>query len=299
MDKPVQRQEQGSGSVADTLRVVVVTGLSGAGKTSALRMLEDIGFEAIDNLPVRLLGQLLPGSGGAQRPIAVGIDARTEGFDPQAVRAWIEGLRARPDIAPTLLYMDCDAEVLARRFTETRRRHPLALDRPVPDGIVRERALIGPLRDEADLVLETTDFSLTDLRREIAERFETAGATGLLVSLLSFSYKGGLPREADMVFDVRFLDNPHWVAHLRPLTGLDAGVAAHVSADPAFADFFGRLTGLIDLLVPRFRAEGKSYLTLAIGCTGGRHRSVFVAERLAAHLREAGVPVVLRHRELP
>ena len=299
MDKPVQRQEQGSGSVADTLRVVVVTGLSGAGKTSALRMLEDIGFEAIDNLPVRLLGQLLPGSGGAQRPIAVGIDARTEGFDPQAVRAWIEGLRARPDIAPTLLYMDCDAEVLARRFTETRRRHPLALDRPVPDGIVRERALIGPLRDEADLVLEKTDFSLTDLRREIAERFETAGATGLLVSLLSFSYKGGLPREADMVFDVRFLDNPHWVAHLRPLTGLDAGVAAHVSADPAFADFFGRLTGLIDLLVPRFRAEGKSYLTLAIGCTGGRHRSVFVAERLAAHLRQADVPVVLRHRELP
>ncbi|MDX5361796.1 MAG: RNase adapter RapZ [Alphaproteobacteria bacterium] len=285
--------------MADTLRVVVVTGLSGAGKTSALRMLEDIGFEAIDNLPVRLLGQLLPGSGGAQRPIAVGIDARTEGFDPQAVRAWIEDLRARPDIAPTLLYMDCDAEVLARRFTETRRRHPLALDRPVPDGIVRERALIGPLRDEADLVLETTDFSLTDLRREIAERFETAGATGLLVSLLSFSYKGGLPREADMVFDVRFLDNPHWVAHLRPLTGLDAGVAAHVSADPAFADFFGRLTGLIDLLVPRFRAEGKSYLTLAIGCTGGRHRSVFVAERLAAHLREADVPVVLRHRELP
>ncbi|MCP1337234.1 RNase adapter RapZ [Futiania mangrovi] len=284
---------------AEALRLVVVTGLSGAGKTSALRMLEDIGFEAIDNLPVRLLGQLLPEGTDAQRPIAVGIDARTEGFDPQAVRAWIESLRARPGVAPTLLYMDCDTEVLARRFTETRRRHPLALDRPVPDGIVRERALIGPLRDVADLVLETTDFSLTDLRREIAERFETAGASGLLVSLLSFSYKGGLPREADMVFDVRFLDNPHWVAHLRPLTGRDAGVAAHVAADPAFPEFLARLTGLIDLLVPRFRAEGKSYLTLAIGCTGGRHRSVFVAERLAAHLREAGVPVVLRHRELP
>ena len=281
---------------------MIVTGLSGAGKSSTLRVLEDLGYEAIDNLPFPLLGSVADMAAehleASSSGLAIGIDARTRGFDPSTMVAAAAGLRARNELHFELLYMDCDSEVLARRCTETRRRHPLALDRPVADGIARERHLMAPLRDAADLVIDTTDLPLPDLRRQITQRYAPDQTPRLHVDVMSFSYKRGLPREADLVFDVRFLQNPYYVSALKPLTGERAEVQAYVSDDPAFADFFAKLTDLLGTLLPRYGHEGKSYLTIAIGCTGGMHRSVFVASRLAQKLHEGGYKVALRHRDM-
>jgi UPF0042 nucleotide-binding protein len=280
---------------------MIVTGLSGAGKSSTLRVLEDLGYEAIDNLPFSLLGSVADMAAehlDASAGLAIGIDARTRGFDPQAMVAAAAGLRARNELRFELLFLDCDSEVLARRFTETRRRHPLALDRPVADGITRERHLMAPLRDAADLVIDTTDLPLPDLRRQITQRYAPDEQPRLHIDVMSFSYKRGLPREADLVFDVRFLQNPYYVSTLKPLTGERIEVQAYVSDDPAFAEFFTKLTDLLATLLPRYGHEGKSYLTIAIGCTGGMHRSVFVASRLAQRLHEGGYKVALRHRDM-
>ncbi len=280
---------------------MIVTGLSGAGKSSTLRVLEDLGYEAIDNLPFALLGSVADMAAehlGSSVGLAIGIDARTRGFDPQAMVAAAAGLRARNELHFELLYLDCDSEVLARRFTETRRRHPLALDRPVADGIARERHLMAPLRDAADLVIDTTDLPVPDLRRHITQRYAPDESPRLHVDVMSFSYKRGLPREADLVFDVRFLQNPYYVSSLKRMTGERPEVQAYVSDDPAFADFFAKLTDLLGALLPRYGHEGKSYLTIAIGCTGGMHRSVFVASRLAQRLLEGGYKVALRHRDM-
>lgn len=281
-------------------RIVVVTGMSGAGKTSAIRMLEDLGHDTVDNLPIRLLPGLLPAVGeeAEQRPLAVGIDARTTGFSADAIIMWFETLRRRPDVNAELLFLDCADDVLARRFTETRRRHPLAKDLPVADGIQRERQLLAPLRDFADPLIDSSDYSLTDLREMVRQRYGERGQGELLVSLQSFSFKRGLPREADMVLDVRFLDNPYWKPDLRPLSGMDGPVQQHIAADPAFEPFFSRIDDLLGDLLPRYGAEGKSYFTIAIGCTGGRHRSVFTAERLNIALSKRGHHVVLWHREI-
>ncbi|WP_368744760.1 RNase adapter RapZ [Desertibaculum subflavum] len=282
-------------------RTMIVTGLSGAGKSSTLRVLEDLGYEAIDNLPFALLGSVADMAAehlGSSVGLAIGIDARTRGFDPQAMVAAAAGLRARNELHFELLYLDCDSEVLARRFTETRRRHPLALDRPVADGIARERHLMAPLRDAADLVIDTTDLPVPDLRRHITQRYAPDESPRLHVDVMSFSYKRGLPREADLVFDVRFLQNPYYVSSLKRMTGERPEVQAYVSDDPAFADFFAKLTDLLGALLPRYGHEGKSYLTIAIGCTGGMHRSVFVASRLAQRLLEGGYKVALRHRDM-
>jgi UPF0042 nucleotide-binding protein len=280
-------------------RIVLVTGLSGAGKSTALRALEDAGYEAVDNLPLSLLGALVQAGGaGTARPLAVGIDARTRDFAPAPVLAALAELRARTDIDARLLFLDADDEVLRRRFTETRRRHPLAVDRPVLDGILAERALLAPLRDDADLALDSSTTSGADLRRLVQEELAADLRPGLVVAVLSFAYRWGLPREADLVFDVRFLANPHYDPALQPLTGRDQGVADFVAADPGFAPFFDGLSGMLAALLPRFEREGKSYLTIACGCTGGRHRSVFVAERLAAWLAARGRQVNLVHRDI-
>ena len=285
----------------ETFRVVLVTGLSGAGKSSALKMLEDIGYEAVDNLPLSLLERLLPGSGsggGGQKAIAVGIDSRTRNFRADTLIGRVGRLAARPGLAVDLVYFDCDEDVLVRRFTETRRRHPLATDRPVADGIAAERELLAPLRDAADLVIDTSYLSLPDLRRQTEDYFALDSHSGPVVTVTSFSYRGGLPREADLVFDVRFLANPHYVEALRPRTGLDAGVAAYIAADANFAPFIDRLGDLIASLLPHYRREGKSYLTIAIGCTGGQHRSVFVASELANRISGGEHVVILRHRDM-
>ena len=281
-------------------RVVIVTGMSGAGKSSALNFLEDAGFEAIDNLPVSLLGRLLWREGGSKisDSVAVGLDIRTRDFHADAFPREFAPLRAAEDVDVSVVFLDCDSAVLGQRFTQTRRKHPLAADRPVMDGIQQERELMATVREAADLVIDTTELTLADLRTVLERRFTPGAGHELTVSVVSFAYGRGLPREADLVFDVRFLENPHYVDALRPGIGLDQDVADYIAKDPAFPKFFGTLVELLDGLMPRYDEEGKSYLTIAFGCTGGRHRSVFSAERLADHLRDQGRRVFVRHREL-
>ena len=285
--------------------VVLVSGLSGAGKASILRVLEDLGFETVDNPPLHTLEDLVGdgrgGDGGdRRRPLAAGVDTRTRGFSPPTVLRALEELRLRPDLAATLVYATAEDATLLRRYTETRRRHPLAPPDGgrVADGIARERALMEPLRNAADSVVDTSDLPLPALRQLVERRFRPDGAPGLSVLVQSFAFPRGLPRDADLVFDLRFLRNPHYDPALRPHTGRDRAVAAHFEADPDFPAFWGRLTGFLDPLLPRYVAEGKKYLTVALGCTGGRHRSVLVAERLTAHLRHSGWRADVAHREL-
>ncbi len=278
-------------------RVILVTGLSGAGHSTALKSLEDLGYEAIDNLPLSLLEAVLS-EADATRPLAVGIDIRTRRFAAPAVIEHLRRLSANPDLAVTLVFLDCQDDVLERRFTETRRRHPLARDRPVADGIAAERTLVAPLKAHADLVLDTSALPPGELGRVLGGHFGLERGARMAVFVTSFAYRHGLPREADLVFDVRFLANPHYDPALRPLDGRDAPVAAFIERDPEFRDFFARLTGLLGPFLPRYEREGKSYLTIAVGCTGGRHRSVLVAERLGAWLRAGGRPADIAHRDL-
>jgi UPF0042 nucleotide-binding protein len=281
-------------------RVALVTGLSGAGKSSAMRALEDAGYEAVDNLPLTLLASLVLSEADPAhaRPVAIGVDTRTRDFGVDTLVAVIDRLVAEPGLDVRLLYLDCDDETLARRFTETRRRHPLAADRPLVDGIKAERRLLEPLRARADRVIDTAALAPHQLKRLVQDDFALDAPAGLALSVVSFAYRNGLPREADLVFDVRFLANPHYRPDLKPLSGKDAEVARFVERDPGFEAFFAGLGDMIVALLPRFEAEGKSYLTVAIGCTGGRHRSVFVAERLAERLAREGRRVNLVHRDL-
>ncbi len=279
-------------------RVVLVTGLSGAGRTSALKALEDQGFEAVDNLPLSLLSAVL-GPRGETPNLAIGVDPRTRGFTAEGLAAEIAALRARDDVDLRTVFLDCDDEVLIRRFTETRRRHPLATDRPVADGIAIERTMLTPVREAADIVIDTSSSNLAEFRENLIASLGIQGDRAMTVTVVSFAFRNGLPREADLVFDVRFLANPHYVEALRPRDGRDADVGAFVAADPAFEPFFNSLTGLLGPLLPRYEREGKSYLTVAVGCTGGKHRSVHVSERLVAWLKSTGTPVTLRHRDLP
>ena len=274
--------------------VVLVTGLSGAGKASILRILEDLGFETVDNPPLAVLEALV---GDQDRPVAACVDSRTRGFDAEAVLTLMERLRLRPDLTVSLIFATAEEDILLRRYTETRRRHPLAPTGRVADGVARERTLLAPLRDAAEMLVDTSDLPLPELRRRIDQRYRP-GDAGLSVTVLSFSYAKGLPREADLVFDLRFLRNPHYDPALRPMTGRDAPVAAYIATDPEFAPFWDRLTGFVEPLLPRFVAEGKKYLTIAMGCTGGKHRSVLAAEKLAAHLTARSWRVALGHREL-
>ena len=278
-------------------RIVLVTGMSGAGRSTALKGLEDLGFEAVDNLPATLLGSLIRSDHRLERDLAIGIDCRTRAFDPQKLCQQLAERSGPRGSSLDLLFLDCEDEILRRRFTETRRRHPLGPDRPVTDGIIRERRLMAPLRERADLVIDTSQLSQARLRELIAGHFGEAATARPTLSVISFAYRNGLPREADLVFDVRFLANPHYVEALRPLTGLDPAVRAHVEADPAYALLMERLEGLMLPLLPFYQREGKSYLTIAFGCTGGRHRSIVVAERFAERLRSSGWLVALRHRD--
>ncbi len=287
--------------------IVLVSGLSGAGKSTILRTLEDIGFEAVDNPPLPLVEDMIARvTADGSRRVAIGVDARTHGFDADALRATLVRLqRACPALRLDLVYAWAEDAALLRRFTETRRRHPLALRGTVQDGIAAEQKLTAALREAADLSVDTTDLPVIDLKRLIEARYGGFGAgqpahagAGLGVTLVSFAFPAGLPRDADMVLDVRFLLNPHYVTVLKPKTGLDPDVGAYVESDPDYAVFFARVAQLIDLLLPRFVREGKKYATIAIGCTGGRHRSVHIVERLAAHLVNSNWRVTVVHREL-
>ena len=276
--------------------------MSGAGKSTVLKTLEDLGWEVVDNLPLRLLGRLLePGRGPdpveAARPLAIGLGTTTRDFDPARVIGRVRELASRTDVEIGTLFLDCAGAELERRYAETRRRHPLADDRPAADGIARERELLAPLRDWANRLIDTTALSAHALAGQVRASFG-GEADAPVLSVTSFGFSRGLPRNADLVFDMRFLRNPHWVPALRPGTGLDADVAAYVAADPAYEEAVGRIEALIGLLLPRYRAEGKSYVTVAIGCTGGRHRSVHVAERIGGFLRRHGFSPTVTHRDL-
>ncbi|WP_066583128.1 RNase adapter RapZ [Sphingomonas pruni] len=282
--------------------ILLVTGLSGAGKSTVLKTLEDLGWETVDNLPLRLLDRLLgtplSESTESDSPLAVGIGARTRDFDPESIVKRIKKLQAEHGYDIGTLFLDCSGAELERRYAETRRRHPLALDRPASDGIARERELLAPLRRWANRLIDTTDLSSNELAQQVRATFGGDGLGEPTLSVMSFGFARGVPRNADLVFDMRFLRNPHWDEKLRPGTGLDAGVAAYVAADPAYDDAMKQIEDLLLLLLPRYRAEGKAYVTIAFGCTGGRHRSVHVTERVAKRLRDAGFSPTVTHRDL-
>ncbi len=288
-------------------RILLVTGMLGAGKTTALRTLEDLGWEAIDNFPIRLLDRLLETEPGSARsevgieagaPMAIGFDTRTRGFDPARTIRLVKALSQRPALQITTLFLDCAGTELERRYNETRRRHPMSEDKPAAVGIAAERELLEPLRRWADVVISTTNYTSNDLQAAIRAQFgqETGAPTTLTIS--SFGFSRGTPPLADLVFDMRFLANPHWVDALRPQTGQDAAVGDYIRTDPAFAEAFSRIRDLLLLLLPRYEEQGKAYVHVAFGCTGGRHRSVFMAEQIASALRDAGFSPTLLHRNL-
>lgn len=277
--------------------LVVVTGPAGAGRSTAIRVLEDLGFEAIDNLPLRLLPGLLDRA-PARRPMALGVDTRNRDFSTDAMLDAMEHLASFPHLQPQVLYLDCRADVLVQRFSETRRRHPMAPAETPSDGIQREFDLLAPIRDRADILVDTSELTPHDLRDEIARLFSDRAGGPLAVSVHSFSYKRGMPRGLDMVFDVRFLSNPYWVPELRGMNGTMPAVQAHVAADSRYAAFVEKVTDLTDMLLPAYRDEGKAHFSIGFGCTGGQHRSVTLAETLSATLAESGWQVSTRHREL-
>ena len=297
-----QAVEQDLSATEKKTRVLVVTGMSGAGKSSALNVFEDLGYEAIDNIPLALLGALLHPAAGGPAPrhggIAATVDIRTRDFSVEAFAMDIEPLMSDPAFDIRLVFFDCDEDVLSRRYTATRRRHPLAEDRPLRDGIRHEREVMLPLRDRADIVIDTSTMKIGELRTTLSEQFKLDEGPGLMISIVSFSYRRGLPRQADLVFDVRFLANPHYEEMLRERTGLDTEVGKFVSADPVFKPFFDSLAALVLSLLPHYGREGKTYLTIAVGCTGGRHRSVFVADELHRLLQGEHHRVSVRHRDI-
>ncbi len=277
--------------------LVLVTGPSGAGRSTAIHAMEDLGFEVIDNLPLSLVPRLLDGPPLGRR-IALGLDVRNRDFNSTTLIELIDTLTRDPAVALEVLYLDCAPGELIRRYSETRRRHPLAPSETPDLGIAREIDLLVPIRARADHLIETTDMSPHDLKAEIAQWFDQGKTAALAVSVQSFSYKRGVPRGVDMIFDCRFLRNPHWDPALRTFDGRDDAVLAHIAQDPRFALFYEKLLDLITLLLPAHRDEGKAHLTIGFGCTGGQHRSVAVAELLAKDLAKAGWPVSKRHREL-
>lgn len=275
-------------------RLLLVTGMSGAGKSTVLDALEDMGWDTVDNLPADLLADFV--HGGRERrtaPVAVGMDVRSRGFDARTLPGLVASIEG---VEPELLFMDCGGAELGKRFDKTRRRHPLAPDRPVEDGISRERTLLSPLRAAADSILDTTDLTPAELREELRRRFGSESEPVLTVT--SFGFAHGISRTADLVFDMRFLANPHWIEELRPLTGLDAAVRDHIAADPGWEDSMDSIESLLTAWIPRYWAAGKSYLTIAFGCTGGRHRSVAAAIEMAERLKSAGFTPTIRHRDL-
>ncbi|MEC9346894.1 MAG: RNase adapter RapZ [Pseudomonadota bacterium] len=302
-DDSVPEPVSGTASgAAKPRRLLLVTGLSGAGKSSGLNVLEDLGWEVVDNLPTFLLTALLHHNAdpatGSPRDLAVGIDSRTRDFSAQRVLDELAAITARGAHEVRLCFFDCRGEVLQRRFTETRRRHPIAAERPVIDGIRIEREMLSVLRDKADDLIDTSDLPLPALRAHLREMYGDETSTALHVSVVSFSYRRGLPPEADLVFDVRFLRNPYYDPALKDRPGTDPAVQAHITGDPGWIEFINHVSGLLDFLVPRYQSEGKSYLTIAFGCTGGRHRSVFSTETVADRLRSRGAHVTVRHRDL-
>ena len=271
--------------------------MSGAGKSTALKTLEDMGYEAVDNLPLRFLPVLLQDK-ETEGPMVLGVDVRSRNFDTDFfIKTVIPALKKK-DPSAQVLFLDAEDEVLRRRFSETRRKHPLAQDRQVRDGILQEREILAQLKAQADKVLDSSEFSIPDLRRWMKQHYGTKEEQGFVIHLTSFSYRYGLPRDADLVFDVRFLKNPHYDPKLRESTGQQPEVVEYVKSDKSYGAFSKNLQEMLVQLLPRYVDEGKSYLTIAIGCTGGKHRSVAVAEELARFLKTKSYKISLQHRDI-
>jgi UPF0042 nucleotide-binding protein len=286
---------------ADRARLVLITGLSGSGKSTVANCFEDLGYYVVENLPLPLLESFLADpvevTGGRDR-IAVVADLRAGAFAAEGPRLWRRLDRKR--LAPTLVFLESSDEALVRRFSESRRPHPLGTEIPIDEAIRRERELLADLRGAADVVLDTTDSSIHDMRTLVYRRFgrDVGHQPEMAVSLVSFGFKHGAPAGADLVFDVRFLPNPYYVDGLRERAGTEAAVFDYLDAQRDFGELVDRLSGLLTFLLPRYRQENRSYVTVAVGCTGGRHRSVAVCERLAGRLEAEGWSVDVRHRDL-
>lgn len=281
-------------------KIILVTGMSGAGRSMSLKILEDLGYEAIDNLPLGLLPHLcdqIPLWKSAA-PLAIGIDTRSYGFDLSRFWALFQKMTEMSHLSVKLLYLDCDDDVLLRRFTETRRRHPLS-DISLPDAIIQERRLMDPLKTSADFIIDTSHLSLPNFGQIMRQHFSLDESLTLLICLMSFSYRRGLPREADMVFDARFLSNPFYERPFRVLTGKDKAVGDYLTHDSNWQAVYESLQAIIVHSLKGFRLTGRSYLTIACGCTGGQHRSVFLAEELSKWLQKTGERVMVEHRDLP
>lgn len=278
-------------------QLVLVTGPSGAGRTTAINVLEDLGFEAIDNLPLSLIPKLFDGA-PLQRSMALGVDVRNRDFTTKALMQLLTDLPTRTQMPVSLLYLDARKDVLIRRYSETRRPHPITSEDSLNAGIESELELLSSVRSRSDVLVDTSDMTPHDLRGEMTKLFGPLTGAHLAVSVQSFSYKRGVPHGVDMVFDCRFLQNPHWQEELRAFTGRDAPVADYVQSDEKFDGFFDKVLGLTTYLLPAYRDEGKAYLTIGFGCTGGKHRSVAVTEMLGKALANKGWQVSIRHREL-
>ncbi|MGH8934127.1 MAG: RNase adapter RapZ [Egibacteraceae bacterium] len=281
-----------------TPEIVIITGLSGAGLTTAAKVMEDLGYFAIDNIPLALIERvvdLATAPGSTVDRIALVLDVRGRQFFGD-LRNTIKMLEER-GLSVRVLFLEASDETLVKRYEHERRTHPLARTDRVADGIVRERALIADLRAEADLVIDTTESNVHKLRERLVDAFGDPADHGMVVNVMSFGFKYGTPRDADVVLDCRFLPNPHWVDALRPLTGLDASVREYVLADPRARELLERIKALLDLVVPESTGAGKRYLTIAIGCTGGKHRSVVLGEQVVQHLRDQDVAVQVDHRD--
>ncbi len=277
----------------------IITGLSGAGRSEAAKCLEDLGYFVVDNLPPALIGRMaeLVATAGEPRRVAIVADARGGAFFADLAKG-LEDLQTQ-EVPYRILYLEAADEALVNRFEATRRRHPLAPADRMVEGLRKERRMMESLREEADLIIDTTDLTPHELRDRVREKFAATPAEGgLQVALVSFGYKYGVPRDSDLVLDVRFLPNPHWIEELRDLPGTDEAVRKYVIGQRAYGEFMRRLRGLLDFLVPGYVGEGKSYLTVAVGCTGGRHRSVVVAEELAGYFEKRGQKAALEHRDL-
>ncbi len=277
--------------------LVLVTGPSGAGRTTAVRALEDIGFEAIDNMPLSLIDRLVTGH-TLEHPLALGLDVRNRDFSVDAVIDLIDQLSINPEVNLQVLYLDCSDDVLIRRFSETRRRHPLAPEGDPSEGVKKEKTLLVPIRARADFLIDTSGMSPHEARLEVQEWFTTDDTRLLSITVQSFSYKRGLPRGLDFALDCRFLRNPHWDPDLRSLDGRDPRVLDYIMQDERYDTFFQNVKSMATHLLPAFRDAGKTHLAIGFGCTGGQHRSVALTEQLAGALADEGWHVSKRHREL-
>ena len=276
-------------------QLIIITGASGAGRTTAINVFEDVGFESVDNIPISMIDSLVL-SKTRNKNLALGIDIRTREFSPENLRKLLSKYKK---MEVKIIFLDCDSNKLLKRFNETRRSHPLSGVKSLSEALVEEMEYLKPIKDFANIIIDTTDYSPTDLREELLNNLSIAKIKKFSILLQSFSYKNGLPRNFDMIFDCRFLKNPYWISHLKELDGRDEKIQDFVSNSGEFKIFFSKVLSLINFLIPQVQKEGKSQFSIGFGCTGGQHRSVVFVNMLSNKLNSDGHNVLSNHRDLP